>query len=266
MPWTYATFLVASLSLAGVFPLAGFWSKDEILGDAWNEQQALFWVALAVVFLTAFYMFRAIFLTFEGEYQGGEQPEEEGHGADPSYPHESPLVMVAPLVVLAVPALLIGFANISGGIEHLLVGAVPAETREALHDFEFSWGIALSSTAVALAGIGSAWLFYGARVLSAERVRLAVRPLHALLERKYFLDDLYEGVLVRGVLYRGVTRVLSWVDTNIVDGVANGVGGGVRLGSSGLRLLQTGQVQVYGAIAFMGLVIAAGLALLLTPL
>src|SRR3990170_3871877 len=219
MPWTYATFLVASLSLTGVFPLAGFWSKDEILGDAWNEQQALFWVALAVVFLTAFYMFRAIFLTFAG---------------------------------------------ISGGIEHLLVGAVPAETREALHDFEFSWGIALSSTAVALAGIGSAWLFYGARVLSAERVRLAVRPLHALLERKYFLDDLYEGVLVRGVLYRGVTSVLSWVDTYIVDGVANGVGGGLRLGSSGLRLLQTGQVQVYAALAFLGLVIAGALALALT--
>ena len=96
MPWTYATFMIASLSLSGVFPLAGFWSKDEILGDAWRDQQVFFWLALGVVFLTAFYMFRAIFLTFEGAYQGGEEPEEGGHGGDPSTPHESPWVMVAP--------------------------------------------------------------------------------------------------------------------------------------------------------------------------
>ncbi len=265
MPWTYATFLIASLSLAGVFPFAGFWSKDEILGDAWGEEQVLFWVAVAVVFLTAFYMFRAVFMTFEGEYQGGEAPE-EGHGTDPEDPHESPLVMVIPLVVLAVPAFLIGLANVSDGVSHLLTGALPQETREALHQVDFSWGVALGSTAVALAGIGSAWLFYGARVLSAEGVRLALRPLHRLLERKYFLDDLYEGVLVRGVLYRGGTAVLSWVDTYIVDGVANGVAGALRLGSGGLRLLQTGQVQVYGALAFMGLLIAGGIAFLLTPL
>jgi NADH-quinone oxidoreductase subunit L len=265
MPWTYATFLVASLSLAGVFPFAGFWSKDEILGAAWADQQALFWVALAVVFLTAFYMFRAVFLTFGGEYQGGEAPEED-HGADQAHPHESPLLMVAPLAVLAVPAVLIGFANMGGGVEHLLAGALPEETRAALHEFDFSWGIALGSTALALAGIGSAWLFYGARVLSAERVRLALWPLHVLLERKYFLDDLYEGVLVRGALYRLTGSALSWFDTYIVDGTANGLAGALRLSSGGLRVLQTGQVQVYAALAFMGLLIAGGLAFLLNPL
>ncbi|MCH8993901.1 MAG: NADH-quinone oxidoreductase subunit L, partial [Chloroflexi bacterium] len=266
MPWTYATFLIGSLSLAGVFPLAGFWSKDEILGAAWREQQVLFWVALAVVFLTAFYMFRAIFLTFWGEYQGGEAPEEEGHGADQAQPHESPAVMVAPLAVLAIPALLIGFANVSGGVEHLLLGALPEATLATVHEFEFSWGIALGSTAVALAGIGGAWLFYGVRVLSAERVRVALSPLHQLLERKYFLDELYEDVLVRGVLYRGTAATLSWFDTYVVDGVANGVAETLRLGSSALRLLQTGQVQVYGMVAFIGLLIAGGLAFLLNPL
>jgi NADH-quinone oxidoreductase subunit L len=266
MPWTYATFLIASISLAGVFPFAGFWSKDEILGDAWRDQQALFWVALGVVFLTAFYMFRAIFMTFEGEYQGGEQPEEHGHGSDPAHPQESPWVMVATLAVLAVPAALIGFANVSGGVEHLLAGALPHETEEALHKFEFSWGIALGSSAVALAGIGMAWLFYGARVLSAERVRTALAPLHTLLERKYYLDDLYEGVIVQRLLMGGIVPSLAWIDTNIVDGVANGVGTGMRMGSNGLRLLQTGQVQAYGVLAFAGLVIAGVLALALTPL
>ncbi|MDZ4277799.1 MAG: NADH-quinone oxidoreductase subunit L, partial [Dehalococcoidia bacterium] len=208
MPWTYATFLIASLSLAGVFPLAGFWSKDEILGDAWNEQQVLFWVALAVVFLTAFYMFRAIFLTFEGQYQGGEEPE-EGHGADQAHPHESPWVMVGPLAVLALPAVLIGLANIDGGVAHLLEGALPAETAASLHEFEFSFGIAAGSMALAIAGMAGAWLFYGARVLSAERARQLLRPVHVLLERKYFLDDLYERVLLQGVFYRGGTLIAS---------------------------------------------------------
>jgi NADH-quinone oxidoreductase subunit L len=266
MPWTYATFLIGSLSLAGVFPLAGFWSKDEILGDAWHEQQALFWVALAVVFLTAFYMFRAIFLTFEGAYQGGDEPEEAGHGADQSHPHESPWVMVLPLAVLAVPAVLVGFAQIDGGVEHLLKGALPLEMREELHTLDFNWGIAIGSSAVAFAGIAVAWLFYGAKVLSAEAARKALAPVHMLLERKYFLDELYERVILEGVAYKGVMAALAWFDTNVVDGVANGVGSTVRIGSSGLRQLQTGQVQVYGALGFIGLIVAAGLTLWLHPL
>jgi NADH-quinone oxidoreductase subunit L len=266
MPWTYVTFVIGSLSLAGVFPLAGFWSKDEILGEAWHDQQALFWVALGVAFLTAFYMFRAIFLTFHGEYQGGEEPEPGSHGVNPAHPHESPPVMVLPLVVLAVPAFFAGFTNIVGGLEHLLLGALPLETREALPELDFSWGIALSSTAVAVAGIAGAWLFYGARVLSADRLRLALRPLHLVLERKYFLDDLYEGVIVNTIFYRGIAGALAWFDANVIDGLANGIGQGASLSSSGLRLLQTGQVQVYGALAFLGILIAGSLAFLLHPL
>jgi len=265
MPFTYATFLIGSLSLAGVFPLAGFWSKDEILGDAWREEQALFWVALGVVFLTAFYMFRAIFMTFEGEYEGGEEPEEDGHGGDQAHPHESPWVMVAPLLVLAVPAILMGFANIDHGVEHLLAGALPEETHEALHEFEFSWGIALGSSAVAIAGIVGAYLFYGAKVLSSEAVRTTLKPVHVLLERKYFLDDLYEGVLVNKVLL-GSAAVLAWIDTNVVDGLANGVAATGRWSGSTLRLLQNGQVQVYGAVGFLGVVITGALVFILSPL
>jgi NADH-quinone oxidoreductase subunit L len=265
MPWTYATVMIASLSLAGMFPFAGFWSKDEILGDAWHEQQILFWLALGVVFLTAFYMFRAVFLTFEGEYQGGAEPEEGGHGGDPSHPHESPWVMIGPLAVLAVPAVLIGFANIDGGIEHLLVGALPAATEEHLHAFEFNWSIALGSIAVGVAGIVGAWLFYGVKVLSSEAVRTTLKPIHTLLERKYFLDDLYEEVIVDKLL-QGSAAVLAWVDTNIVDGIANGVAGTIRFSGSSLRLLQNGQVQAYGVVAFAGVILTGGLVFLLNPL
>jgi NADH-quinone oxidoreductase subunit L len=265
MPVTFATFTIASLALSGIFPLAGFWSKDEILVDAWHDQQALFWVALGVSGLTAFYIFRAVFLTFGGEYQGGAEPEPGEHAADQSHPHESPPVMALPLAVLAVPALLIGFANIAGGIEHLLVGALPPETEEALHETEFSWGIALGSTALALGAIALAWLFYGARVLSSATVQSALRPVHYLLERKYFLDELYEEILVRRVFYGGVCYAAALFDTVVVDGVANGVGYATRLGSNGLRLVQTGQVQVYGAVGFAGLLIAGFIALLLNP-
>jgi NADH-quinone oxidoreductase subunit L len=266
MPWTFATFLIGSLSLSGIFPFAGFWSKDEILGAAWNGQRALFWVALGVVFLTAFYMFRAVLLTFDGEYQGGELPEDGTHGSDPSHPHESPWLMVLPMLVLAVPAIAIGFTNIKGGVEHLLVGALPAQTEQSVHAYTFSWGIALGSTAVAVAGIGSAWLFYGARVLSAERVRTTLRPVYALLWNKYYLDNLYEDVLVKSVLYRGVTGALAWFDTNVVDAAANGIGIGAKLTSFALRQLQTGQVQVYAALALLGVVVAGSLAFLLHPL
>ncbi len=266
MPWTYATFMLASFSLAGIFPLSGFWSKDEILVDAWHDHQALFWVALACVFLTSFYMFRAIFMTFEGEYQGGEAPEEPSHGADPAHPHESPWVMVLPLAVLAVPAALIGFANINGGVEHLLVGALPPETEESIRDLSFNWPIALGSSAMALGGIGLAWLFYGVKVLSAERVRVALRPVHYVLERKYFLDELYESVIVNKVVYQGIARFLAWFDATIVDGIVNGVATSMRISSSGLRLVQTGQVQVYGALGLFGIVLAGGLIFLLHPL
>jgi NADH-quinone oxidoreductase subunit L len=173
--------------------------------------------------------------------------------------------MVLPIAVLAVPAMLIGFANIDGGVAHLLEGALPETTAEELHEFEFSWGIALASTAVAGGGIAVAWLFYGARVLSSEAVGNALRPIRTLLERKYYLDDLYERVIVETILYRGIVTSAALFDTYVVDGVANGAAAALRAGSFGLRRLQTGQVQVYGAVAFAGLLIAVGLAFLLSP-
>jgi NADH-quinone oxidoreductase subunit L len=107
MPWTYGTFVIASLSIAGIWPLAGFWSKDEILAISLQSQPFLFVLALITVFMTAFYMFRAVFMTFGGEYRGGS-PEAHGH------PHESPPVMVMPMVILAVLAVVSGFWNVTG--------------------------------------------------------------------------------------------------------------------------------------------------------
>jgi NADH-quinone oxidoreductase subunit L len=264
MPVTLITFTIAGLSLAGIFPLAGFWSKDEILGHAWQDQKALFWIAFITVFLTALYIARVIFLTFGGEYRGGEQPAEaHGTSAHAGEPHESPWVMALPLAVLAVPAVASGFANISGGVAHLLEGALPEGVD--LHEVSFSYGMAASSTAAALAGLFVAWLFYGVQVFSAESVRRALAPLHKLVSNKYYMDYLYERVIVGTVFYRGVGFVLDQFDRLVVDGIVNGAAWGTGRAAAGLRRLQTGQVQAYGAVAFVGLLITLGLVLALNP-
>jgi NADH-quinone oxidoreductase subunit L len=274
MPITYATFLIGSLSLAGVFPLAGFWSKDEILGGAWDEDKLLFLVAMAVVFMTAFYSFRAVFLTFEGKYRGGEPPEHapahreaQQRDAHQGQPHESPLVMSLPLLILAVPAALFGFWNMPWDgmdrIGHLLEGALPEATAESLHHNEFNFAIAAGSTALALAGIVLAYAIYVARVVSAESLQKMWGPVHTLVARKYYMDELYEQIIVRNMLYRGVCYGLQWVDTNIVDYAVNGAASLTRWSGDRLRWVQSGSVQAYGTVGFAGLLVAAFLMLIL---
>src|SRR6266498_230177 len=126
MPVTFWTVFIASMALVGVFPLAGFWSKDEILSDAWDDRPWVFVVALIGVFLTAVYVGRMLFLTFGGEYKGGEEPE-HGDAGGHSEPHESPALMLAPLVVLAVMAAVAGFVNIDDGLETLIEDWLPKE-------------------------------------------------------------------------------------------------------------------------------------------
>ncbi|HZP56551.1 MAG TPA: NADH-quinone oxidoreductase subunit L [Dehalococcoidia bacterium] len=271
MPITYATFLVGSLSLAGIVPFAGFWSKDEIIGAAWHDDKFLMLVALAVVFITAFYTFRAVFLTFEGEYQGGEPPQhggaEEPHAAHPAQPHESPLVMALPLLVLAVPALLAGFVNFptdsTRALAHLLEGALPESSAAQLHPESFNFALAAISLALALAGIGLAWVVYRAKVVTAAELRPIFGPLATLVERKYYLDDLYEGLIVRQGLYNTVCAAGQWFDAHVVDAVVNGAGQVTRRAGEALRWVQSGEVQAYGSVGFAGLLIVAFLMLVL---
>ncbi len=267
MPITYATFVIGSLSLAGVFPLAGFWSKDEILGAAWHHDKLLFWVAMAVVFMTAFYSFRAIFMTFHGEYRGGEPPEHGGHDAHAGRPHESPLVMALPLLILAVPAALAGFANLpfdgADRLGHLLEGALPLESEEALHHAAFSWPIAIGSSLLAAAGIALAYAIYKAKAISAASLQRAFGPVHTIVSRKYYMDELYEGIVVRQGLMRYGTAIAQWFDTNIIDGAVNGSAAVTRRAGDTLRWVQSGSMQAYGTVGFGGLVLAVLLMLVL---
>ncbi len=257
MPITYLTFVIGTLSLAGVIPLAGFWSKDEILIDAWEHNRGVFALGLAAAGLTGFYMVRAIILTFHGDYRGGAPPEPGEHGSDPLHPHESPRSMAWPLLLLAVPAIGAGFLAFGGAFQTWVYGSLPQP-----HEGEFLWktGIFAASTAVALAGIGGAVAVYQARVIDMARVRehALVRPLHTLLVNKFYMDLLVEEILVRGVFYRGGAYFMAVIDSEIIDGAVNGVAKGVGgVGRIG-RLAQDGQVQTMGVALGMGAVIIWG--------
>ncbi len=267
MPITFATFVIGSLSLAGIPPLSGFWSKDEILVDAWYENKLLFAAALTVAFMTAFYMFRAVFLTFFGEYRGGEpggghggasahgdeshdahaQPDGGAHApAHHAMPHESPLVMWLPLAILAVPSILSGLVN-APFFHHpfgdFILQSVPETLRHEPHPF--NWGIAISSSVLAVLGIAFAALLYaGGRV--RVPLSLLARPFYVLFSHKYFLDELYERAIVGGILYQGVWRLAAWFDATVVDGAVNGVARFTRGASAIMRRAQTGSEQSYG--------------------
>ncbi len=264
MPWTFITFVIAALSLAGIFPLSGFWSKDEILSAAWDDQRLLFWVALIVVFMTALYMGRAIFLTFGGEYRGGEAPA-SGHSAHEAQPHESPPVMVLPLIVLALAAVLTGFLNLHHGVTDLLEGWLPEPALERVTEIEFHFGLATLSMIFGVAGFVVAWVIYSARLLSAEKLRQAFGPIHRLIVNKYYMDWLYEDMLVRRVVLRTVATGLDLFDRYVVDGIVNATAWLTGFSASRLRLVQTGQLQVYAAAIFLGIVLIVAGILIVNP-
>jgi NADH-quinone oxidoreductase subunit L len=264
MPVTFWTVSIASMALVGLPPLAGFWSKDEILSDAWDDRPWVFVVALIGVFLTAVYVGRMLFLTFGGEYKGGEEPE-HGDAGGHSEPHESPALMLAPLVVLAVMAAVAGFVNIDDGLKTLIEGWLPKESEELVTHGGFQWWIALSSTVAGLGGLGVAWLVYGARVVESDRLRHFAEPLPEILENKYYLDWLYEELFVRGLVLGGAAWLLSLWDRYVIDGVVNGVGTAARWGADQARLVQAGQAQLYASAMLIGVVGAIAGILIIDP-
>ncbi|MFC1918459.1 NADH-quinone oxidoreductase subunit L [Chloroflexota bacterium] len=243
MPWTYTTFVIGSLSLAGIWPLAGFWSKDEILAISLETQPILFALALITVFMTAFYMFRAVFMTFGGEYRGGS-PEAHGH------PHESPPVMVAPMVVLATLAVISGFWNAGGGFSTFM-GEHHAHAPGLFGIL--TQGLPWISLIMAGLGILLAYAMYSTKRVSAERIGSIFKPFYTLFLRKYWLDELYENIIVKVSLIGGIFAGLEKIDTYGVDGIVNGVANGAAAGGRAIRRVQTGQLQFYGLVVGIGI-------------
>jgi len=247
MPWTYATFLIASISIAGIWPLSGFWSKDEILASALEAQPILFVLAMITVFMTAFYMFRVVFMTFGGEYRGGG---EDAHGK----PHESPPVMVMPMVVLAVLAVISGFWNVTGNFSALFGHG---------HTQSFAGGFfgilthALPWISLILAGLGIllAYAMYSAKRISAERIGAMFKPLYILFLRKYWLDELYENIIVKLALIKGLFAGFQAIDSYGVDGAVNGLADGAMATGKAIRKAHSGQLQLYGLFIGIGIIV-----------
>jgi NADH-quinone oxidoreductase subunit L len=265
MPWTFATFLVGSLALAGIWPFAGFWSKDMIVLEAWRHTPILFWLAIITVFMTAFYMFRAIFMTFGGEYRGGEAGQ-GGHSSHNSHggPHESPLVMLFPMVILAIFAIGAGWSFWAGGAAKFLAEGSYAGMHGVSLEPNSFFGLfsnvvheplPLISLAVALGGILVAYAIYSKKWISSEKIGQIFAPVYTLLSRKYFMDELYEQLLVVRVLVNGLFYLIQQFDTYVVDGTVNGLGKLTVSASGALRKVQTGQLQSYGLAIAIGVVI-----------
>jgi NADH-quinone oxidoreductase subunit L len=258
MPWTYATFLIGSLSLAGIWPLAGFWSKDGILLNAFTTQPVLFWLGFITVFLTAFYMFRAIFMTFHGEYRGGATDD----GQDHHHTHESPWIMVGPLVFLAVMAIIAGWWNLTGAYDRFMGHEAEAQSAVATFFSVFTHTVngvplPLLSLLVALLGIFGAYAVYLKRWVTAESLGKAFGPLYKLVFRKYFFDDLYENIIVKIGLIKGLFNGFEIFDRRGVDGAVNGVSDVVVGGGRAIRKAQTGQLQLYGLLIGIGVAVIA---------
>ncbi len=260
MPWTYATFLIGSLSLAGIWPLAGFWSKDEILVNAFTSQPVLFYLAMITVFLTAFYMFRAIFMTFHGEYRGGDSYD----GKDRSHTHESPWVMVGPLVFLALMAIAAGWWNVTGSFSQFMgheggeaIGnGIVAIFKVFTHTVN-GVPLPLVSLVVALFGIFSAYAVYSAKWITAESVGKFFGPLYNVAYQKYFFDKLYEDIIVKLVLIKNLFTGFQLFDSKGVDGTVNGAADVIMSGGRAIRRAQTGQLQLYALFIGIGIAIIA---------
>jgi NADH-quinone oxidoreductase subunit L len=237
MPLTFVVFLIGAMALSGIPPLAGFWSKDEIISEAFKTHQYwLFAVTLGTAVLTAFYMTRAVLLTFFGDYRGHAEP------------HEAPLAMAAPMVVLAF------FACVAGllGPTHVFVDWV--HYGPVAEHVPVDYGFAAISLVGALAGVAFGYGLYR-RWREPDPLR-RMGPAYTFIENKYYLDDIYEKGIVRTIQYPLAAEVNRF-DQGVIDGAVNGAGSAARGLGGVLRYLQSGSVQRYAVFLFAGVVILA---------
>jgi NADH-quinone oxidoreductase subunit L len=233
MPQTMMVFLVGTLSLAGLPLFAGFLSKEAVLAAVWaGGMTGPFVFLLAGAFLTAFYMFRVVFLTFFGT----PQVETAGHGGHT--PHDAPLSMSLPLWVLALASMAIGLYFT---FNH------PENTVEAP-----GW-LAPLATGVALSGVVLAWATFQRKIVDAESLAGAMGPLRIAAANGFWVDEAFIGVY-RGILMT-LARLVGWVDRYIVDGVLNVVSAWTVSSGDGLRRMQTGKVQDYVLALAAGVVV-----------
>jgi NADH-quinone oxidoreductase subunit L len=234
VPVTFATLICASLAISGIWPFAGFYSKDAILIAAYQHAPWMFYVGVITAGMTAFYVFRAIFLTFFGEYRGT------------AHPHESPATMTGPLIVLAILSVVGGFVF---NVPHYLEGMfrTPEEGNTTF--------LLAISVGVAALGIAIAGHLYLGRNNVAEMLAKNFHGLYSLIYNKYFVDEIYDAAIVQPVV--GISRVVLWrgIDNGLIDGLVNGIARQIRNIGSLLKRLQSGSVRSYATWVVFGSVV-----------
>ena len=276
MPWTCITMGIATFAIAGIPPLAGFWSKDEILWKAYSSPSGswVFWlIGVITALITSFYMFRLMYMTFGGDYRGGT--EEHGHGSrgathDPHShghdPHESPWVMLVPLMILAVLSLVGGFVGIGGRFEHFLApvfqGGPAADLAQEAAGEAGSRGLEylLMAVSVSVAALGwfFAYLLYSRRPELPSRIATELGSLYTTVVNKYYIDELYATLFVKPLIDGSTTILWHGIDQGLIDATVNESATVAREVSDEARHMQSGNLRSYaGWVAAGGAVVIA---------
>ncbi|MGC9525821.1 MAG: NAD(P)H-quinone oxidoreductase subunit 5 [Limnospira sp.] len=297
MPITSTCFLVGTLAISGIPPFAGFWSKDEILGNAFAANPALWLVGWLTAGMTAFYMFRMYFSTFEGKFRGNDttiqkalvaeaegpnyafgpgamnpeelEGEDHGHGHGHGHsdtPHESPWTMTVALMALAVPSVFIGLVGTPFGNYFEMFVHAPgeslAEVTEHLSEFELTEFLIMAgnSVGIALIGITLASMMYLTRKIDPAAIAKQIEPLYKFSLNKWYLDDINDFLFVKGS--RRLARQVMEVDYRVVDGAVNLTGLVTLVTGEGLKYFENGRAQFYALIVFvavLGFVVFSGI-------
>ena len=263
MPQTYITFLLGTIAISGIFPFSGFFSKDEILWNAYANGSPILWGAgVLAAFCTAFYMFRLLYLTFYGE---------ERFDHHHVHPHESPLTMTLPLWILAILSVFGGLLGIpkalSGGadiniLEHWLE-PIFANANSILashhsdahhHSLALEWGLMAASLAIAIIGILYAASLYKKSSSKPAEMAAKNKGIYNILWNKYFVDEIYHNVFVAPMYKISLDFLWKIVDVQIIDGIVNGSARAIAVSAENLRKIQSGIAQNYALMMLFGIV------------
>ena len=272
MPVTFWTMAFGTVAIAGIPPFAGFWSKDEILWKAFNASGFYWLIGIITALITSFYMFRLMYMTFGGEYRGSAEGgsahahgDHAAHGHGHGEPHESPWVMLGPLVILAILSVVGGLVGIGNRFEHFLepvfrTAAQPEiiNSSKDIVEQRLEYALMGISIAVALLGWFLAYLFYSRRPELPARVAATLGGLYTTVLHKYYVDELYAAVFVKPLVDGSSAVLWKGVDQGVIDATVNGAADSARHTSDNIRHMQSGNLRSYaGWIAAGGAAVIA---------
>ena len=254
IPMTFVTMLIATAAIAGIPPLAGFWSKDEILWKAYLANPVYWVIGAITAFITSFYMFRLLFMTFWGDYKGINVDDhgrahathahpEHGHGE----PHESPMVMLVPLIILAFLSLVGGFVGIHHSFEHFLEPVLGLEFPKAVTEGSGSteWLLMGVSVLFAFAGLILAYMLYVSKPYLPQKIAASLGAFYDAVVNKYYVDEIYAKVFVKPLVDASNSILWQGIDRKVIDDTVNNAADGARHLSDEVRHMQSGNLRSY---------------------